>query len=344
MFKRTDYRWPLAALFVLSSPNWAMAAQDDSYPRVSFGGLLEVEAYHASPYVGDSERDIKLSTAELSMEAEVTPWLTGFVSALYEQDDTPLEIDTAEIAMSTPDGPWSLRAGQIYLPFGAYETVMVSDPLTLELGETRQTAVVGGYAQGGIDLSAYVFSGDLESGDNIGNWGLRAGWVGEPFAGSELALSAGYLNSLGESDGLEGGIQDAGAGNTSRVAAWTANAVFIFNDFLFVGEYLSALDDFDATAISYRNQGARPAAWNLEGSYGFDMMGMPVRAGIGYQGSQESIALELPEQRLLGSITFEMHDHAALSFEYAHDTDYGTSEGGTGKNAGTFTALLAVSF
>ena len=37
-------------------------------------------------------------------------------------------------------------------------------------------------------------------------------------------------------------------------------------------------------------------------------------------------------------------DNTALSFEWAHDTDYDVADGGTGENADTLTAQLAVEF
>jgi len=35
-----------------------------------------------------------------------------------------------------------LTAGQLYVPFGAFETGLISDPLTLEIGETRESTVL----------------------------------------------------------------------------------------------------------------------------------------------------------------------------------------------------------
>ena len=36
----------------------------------------------------------------------------------------------------------SITGGLLYLPFGVFETNMISDPLTLDLGEKRDPAVV----------------------------------------------------------------------------------------------------------------------------------------------------------------------------------------------------------
>jgi hypothetical protein len=48
------------------------------------------------------------------------------------------------------------------VPFGTFETHLVSDPLTLEIGETNETAVVAGFARGGFGGAVYVFNGDSD--------------------------------------------------------------------------------------------------------------------------------------------------------------------------------------
>ncbi|MFW6322315.1 MAG: hypothetical protein ACOC02_01675, partial [Guyparkeria sp.] len=78
--------------------------------------------------------------------------------------------------------------------------------------------------------------------------------------------------------------------------------------------------------------------------YGFDLIGRPARAGIGYQGTDEALALELPESRVIAALSVEIFPHTALSFEYAADEDYDVADGGTGESAGTFLTQLAAVF
>ena len=317
---------------------------DGTFPAIDFGGVVEVEAYQTSPYVGSDESDIVLATAALGLEAAINEWITAEISTLYEENDTPLEIDTASVLLGAEDSLWSLRAGQFYLPFGVYETAMVSDPLTLELGETRETAISAGIGQGGFVAEAYAFNGDLEDESQINSFGATAGYVGT-LGAVDLALSAGYINSLGESDGIEETVYDnTGGADIDEVGAWTASATVGFADVVLVGEYLTASDSFEASEMAFSGEGAKPAAWNVEASYGFDLMGKPASAGVGYQGTEESVALGLPERRILAALSVEIFPNTALSFEYAHDEDYGVADGGTGESAGTFLTQLAVVF
>ncbi|MFW5954371.1 MAG: LbtU family siderophore porin [Guyparkeria sp.] len=345
--KRITHHGRLAAAVSLAMVSQAAMAQpvddkvDESerYPQVNVGGAVEVEAYQASPFTGSDESDIVLATGALGLEAAINEWITAEVSTLYEENDTPLEIDTASVMLGSEEGVWSARAGQFYVPFGVYETAMVSDPLTLELGETRETAIAAGVGQGGFNAEVYAFNGDLDDENQVDNVGATAGWAGN-VGEAELALSAGYMNSLGESDAIEGTIEES----TDEVGAWTASATLGLGEAMLVGEYLTASDSFDAAELAFDGDGARPAAWNVEASYGFDLIGRPARAGIGYQGTDEALALELPESRVIAALSVEIFPRTALSFEYAADEDYAVADGGTGESAGTFTTQLAVTF
>ncbi|MBN2871547.1 MAG: LbtU family siderophore porin [Halothiobacillaceae bacterium] len=336
----------LAAAVSLGLASQAATAdnQAESYPAIDFGGVVEVEAYQSSPYTGSDESDIVLATGALSLEAAINEWVRAEISTLYEENDTPLEVDTASVMLGAEDSLWSLRAGQFYVPFGVYETAMVSDPLTLELGETRETAISAGVGQGGLAAEVYAFNGDLEDENQIDNFGATAGYAGTVGA-ADLALSAGYLNSLGESDGIEETVYgNTGGSDIDEVGAWTTSALLGLGDVTLVGEYLAAIDSFDAGELAFNGGGAQPTAWNLEASYGFDLMGKPASAAIGYQGTEESIALGLPQRRVLAALSVEIFPSTALSFEYAHDEDYDVADGGTGESAGTFLTQLAVAF
>ena len=103
-----------------------------------------------------------------------------------------------------PDvAPVFFTGGQIYVPFGVYDTNLVSDPLTLEIGETRETAALLGFEYAGVGGSVYGFNGDHKlNGDNrIGSWGanLSYAWEQDDVA---VAASAGWINNLGDSDTL----------------------------------------------------------------------------------------------------------------------------------------------
>lgn len=327
------------------------------YRNIEIAGLIEVEASYLSPYEGGSESDIVLATAELGIRSQVNDWVEAGISFLYEQDETDLEVDTAYLTFANADvSPLFLTAGQVYVPFGVYETNLVSDPLTLEIGEARETALQLGFEHSGFSGSVYVFNGDnkVKGKDRIESWGANLGFAqdSDDWAWS---VGAGYINDLGDSDSLHETINDIRVGAaeldpslsidpTERTAGWTLNAAASFGPFSLIGEYLSAADDFDPISLEFKGEGARPSAWNIEAGYSFTLLGRESVAAVAYQGTREALALELPKERWLLGWSIEIFDRTSLGLEWARDRDYNTRDGGTGKSGDTFTAQLAVEF
>jgi len=341
------------------------AVDDGWFRNIEIAGLIEVEAFYAEPFGGGDESDIVLATFELGIASQVTDWVEVAASLLYEEDATDLEVDLAYITIANADvAPVFLTAGQIYVPFGAYETNLISDPLTLEIGETRETTVQVGFVYQGFGGSVYAFNGDndIDGDSRIGSWGANL-LYGQERKDITWTVGAGYINDLGDSDTLQNSVADnrsarldeliesgdplAGTFNsdpTKRTGGWTANLAVIVNGFNLIGEYLTATDDFDADSLSFRDQGAKPSAWNIELGYAFEIFGKESVIAAAYQGSDEAVALELPKERWMLGLSVGIFANTALSLEYAYDTDYDQDDGGTGATANTVVAQLAVTF
>lgn len=335
------------------------------FENIEIAGLVEVEASYVEPFDAPSESDLVLATFELGILSQIGSWVEVGASLLYEEDDTPLEVDTAFITLYNPDvAPVYFTGGQIYVPFGAYETNLVSDPLTLEIGETRETAALLGFDHAGFGGGVYAFNGDNKiNGDNrIGSWGANLGYVWEQGDVSVVA-SAGYINDLGDSDSLQDTVsdnrtatfEDLVAGQdpraetfstdpTGRTGGYTASLAVGIGAFNAIGEYLSASADFDADSLAWEEGGARPSAWNLELGYSFPVFGKDTVAAVAYQGTDEAVGLELPKESWLIGWSIGIFDNTALSFEYRNDRDYSEGKGGTGDDSNSFVAQLAVEF
>ncbi|MCB1788791.1 MAG: LbtU family siderophore porin [Gammaproteobacteria bacterium] len=315
--------------------------------RVEIGGAVEIEANHHSPYVGDNTSDVVVATAEIGIAAQINDWTSAEITLLYEEDDTPLEVDVAAVTFADPDAPWFVVAGRQYVPFGEFESNLVSDPLTLAIGETRESAVLAGIESNGFTAAAYVFNGDnKENGDDrIDNFGATAGYSNEG-ENAAFSVSVGYINDIGDSENLQEAINDNLGNNdiADHVPGWTAAAQFSSGPFVVIGEYVTATDSFTMAELPFRTGGAQPSAFNVEAGYNFTLAGKPAVVALAYQGSDEALALELPEKRIAAAIAVEVMDATTLSFEWARDDDYGVADGGTGERANTATAQLAVEF
>ena len=318
------------------------------FQRIELGGAVEVEAGYSDPDAGNGSSDIVVATAEVGIAAQINDWVAGEITLLYEEDDTDLEVDVARISIADPDRPWFISAGQQYLPFGSYQSNLVSDPLTLEIGETRETAVVAGLESDGFTGGIYAFNGDVDEGgdDEIGSFGLFAGY-GRESNGSSFRVNAGYISNIGDSDGLQDSINDnlGGSDFNHQVPGVTLDALFATGPFTFIAEYTAATERFRMNELAFNGGGAQPSAFNIEAGYGFTLAGKEATAAIAYQETNEAVALGLAEKRIAAAISVNIMENTALAFEWAHDDDYSAADGGTDENGGDrLTAQLAVEF
>ena len=313
--------------------------------HVTISGLVEVEAFKSDGYDGEDESDITLATVELGFDVNLQKYVSAHILFLWEEDDTePVDVDEGYIYLgNTEFFPVYFQVGKLYVPFGNFESNMISDPLTLELGETRESAAVLGFESHGFYGAAYAFNGDVdEKGDDneVKCYGFNGGYAFEKDDFS-LDVGAGWINSIAASDNLAdmlpGEIED-------YVAGWTAHAIVAWKGFQIVGEYLAATDDFEAGEMAWKNGGAEPEAWNLEAAYSFAVKGHETIFSLAWQGTDEALALELPEDRYMGCLSVGIIEGLTFSLEYAHDEDYSKGDGGTGDNADTVTTQLSLEF
>lgn len=338
------------------------AQAEDGIPAfqgVTLSGLIEVEAAHSEDYDGNSESDLTVATVELGLEAVVNDWVSGHLLFLYEEDDTdPPELDEAIISIGNLEqSPFFAEVGKMYV-WGRYETNLVSDPLTLEIGELNTTALKLGVAQNGAYGWLAGFSGDtregwlevdsnndiIEHSDNkkLDKFVAELGYAQES-ENFSYDFSVGYINNMAESGTVSDAIGYSEA-LQDYVGGYTAFGQINVAGFTLIGEYLGAKDAFAMSELGFANHGAKPKAWNVELGYTFDVSGKEVVVAAAYQGTKEALALELPEKRFLVGVGVGILDNLSLSFEYGKDEDYDTADGGTDNSADFFTAKLAFEF
>lgn len=315
----------------------------------NFGVLAEVEAYHASnDGFGDNEAsDLTLATVELALEAPVSDWFSVNLFGLYEQNETPLEIDEATLTIAhTASFSSSLTLGKMHVPFGSFQTHLISDPFTLELGEARETALLVGFENKGFQAAVWFFNGDLD--DANGEEKTKGGaWLGYVLGDEEQVWSAALsvTSDLADSDGIAGALAEAGIVRLrDEVAGLALSAGFHSRSFSLISEYVSALDQFDPADLAHNGHGAEPSASNLELGYHFELGGHPATSAVGYQQTRKALALGLPESRWAVGFSVALMEQVGLGIEWAQDRDYSSAVGGSDAHNKILTAQLAVEF
>jgi len=256
-------------------------------------------------------------------------------------------VDEAFITLGKTDEiPLYLSAGRLYLPFGDFTTNMIQDPFTLTLGEIQATSVVGGVSFKGLSAALFAYKGmnEVGSDDDIKGYGASAGYE---FEGDGLAFSAGVavVSNIADAGGIDDVLGEAGLDEIGEyVPGCAAFGGASFGPVSIFAEYVAALDTFAAEELTFVDEGAQPAALNIEVAYTAELIGKETVFALGYQWSDEAVALGLPEQRVLASTGVTLIEGLRVIGEYYHDWDYNLDDGGSDESADGVTLRLAYEF
>ena len=310
---------------------------------VTLSGTIEIEAGFESSDADDSDSsDISLATAELGIEATPQDWVTGFMLISWEDDDDELIVDQAHITLgNTDDIPYYLSAGKLYVPFGVFETMMISDPITLDIGEIVDNAVQVGMEINGFQAAAYLYNGEVDKAgddDTISSFGFSLGYAMER---NEYTLDLGvdWTSNVLESGALSKAIGDAGD-LVDYVHGVAAHAMAAFGPVCLIGEYVFVTGDIE---IVGGDTIKAPSAFALEAGYTFDVSCFETTLALGYQVSSDAAGI-LPKTKYLASVGVGITDNLGLALEYATTEDYSAVDGGEDDDIDTLTIQLAFEF
>ena len=294
--------------------------------KITLSGVIEAEAYYEDydnddPAIKDEDSsDITLATVELGVDVDITKHVKGRVLFLWEEDDTePVDVDEGFITLDGEDVvPLYLNVGKLYVPFGNFGSHFISDPLTLELGETRESALTVGYVNEWMDVSVSAFNGDIdETGEDnhIESYVAGASFSVPEELISNFGITGGlsYISNIADSDGLEG---ETPGEIKDYVGGFNAFLSISFMDKFFLEcEYLGALDEFKAGELSFDGGNEfQPETWNFELAYAATDR---LEVAIKYEGGDD-LADFLPEDQYGAAVTYGLFENTSLSLEYLH--------------------------
>ena len=298
--------------------------------KLKFGVLIEVETNADRLNDGAngssaSTSDILLSTAALTMDVRANAHVSGRAVLQYEEgvEDDHVFLDEGIIFLSGKENcPYAVKAGRMYVPFGRFESHFVSDPLTLTLGETSDTALVADYGINFLNLALGGFRSDIKKigrNDSINVYLVSLGLMIPDKALPSITLVAGvsYISNISVSNSL----RDAGSGEglaattiTEYVPGQSAFVSAVFLDKFFLDlEYLGATKHFKAGELAFDNgEALRPETWNLELAYAvLDSLELAAR----YEGSKDYGNIQ-PEQQVGLAILYKVFENTSVTLEY----------------------------
>jgi len=314
----------------------------------SVGGVIEMEGTHGSTFADVDSSDLALAKVELALDAAPTDYVSAHVVLLYEDDGNEnIVLDEAFATLgNTEKNPVYLQVGRWALPFGGFDSDMNTSPLTKKLGETKESAALLGAAWSDFTVEGFVYNGDSQktgTDDKIDQWGVAFNFATE---GDHSAYSAGasYLRNIADSDPLTTGLGNNATTLNGYISGIEGHAAATYRNITLRGGYLTATKSFQTGELAFNGTGAKPSAWNLEAAFATSINDKDLTIAATVQGTEQALALSLPETRLGGTVSLGVAESAALTFEYLRDKDYSTSDGGTGNDAHTATVVLAVEF
>ena len=267
----------------------------------------------------DKDSDVNLDTAEIDLGGKITDRLSVAFAILYEEgEDVCFDVAEFEYEFEAVEG-LVLHGGQLYMPFGVFETALVSDPLTLELGEISDAAIGLKWSNDLVGFGAYVFGGDLnDETDDADELQYVAFAQLTPFEG--LTLSAAVLSDIGEAglrdtvlDALEEGVEGEDGekedGSYDGSVGLNFAAVFEAGDFTVAAEWVGAADD-----VELNGEKNKPQAWALDLAWA---VADDWTLGARYEGSKDFLPDEMPETKFAVGAEWAFDEHAAVALEYA---------------------------
>jgi hypothetical protein len=306
--------------------------------HIGISGLIELggvwESVHHGVGIEESQSDLNLTTALLTLEAEVNEWVHVSTTFLYEDatfdDETSIDLDVGIMGIgNTEKFPLYFVGGVMYVPFGALLThfpddPLIDQPLILILGMTSEKAVLLGYEYQGFSISGYAFNGDVdETGEKnrVNGFGFDAHYYFASEEGLEFLAGLSYISNIADSDGLTGEFRDTLGLNSIRnhVGGFDAYIHLGLSRAFFDVEYMTATNRFDTTEIVLENGlGAQPSVWNLEAGYNWDW-GRNLEIAFKYAGSDESEGLGFPKDRYGLSLNQMVFKGVTASLGFIHD-------------------------
>ncbi len=346
-----------------------------SHPHLVLSGNIEGEASYLDPYTGSDSSDINLSTAELDSYIEMSPWVNGIMIFTYDDGistEDPSRVNHSEVKLdrgfitigNLNRAPVFGSIGQMYVPFGRYSNSTISNPLTKDLGRTKERTIDLGFRLNNANTpyaTGYVFRPHIDdtTARRINGYGADIGYAFNIQQKVSGDVGVGYISTLADSGAMQsggfGGIASGSYALRHNVPGLDIHGNIGYGPVTLIAEYVASVKSFDSADLRYNNDGAKPTAVDVEGDYGFNgPWGKPMTFALAYSHSTDALALSLPKDRYMVALTTAIMRDTLFKLEYRYDTDYssgntasiasGAPVTGTGKSSNSAIAALDIYF
>lgn len=290
----------------------------------------------------------QVATAELDLSWYLTDWATAYTSieSDIDNDDMMVLKEGYFTIGGTEEYPYFLKTGRQFVSFGLGDgailgdTLTISDPLTIEIFETRQDAVMFGKLWDDYRMGAYVFNRFTRFDHNHHT---EFGVTFDKGKGSDdftYDVGIDFISMIFDTDGLTDAFP--GALDTDYAPGLSVHARYFKNGISIIAEAETAIQKTTFTQNDEEFSLA-PKAWMIELGYVTEVFSMKSYAAIDYSESYQ-VQGAFAKNRILGVVGAWVLENTLVAFEVGHENDYSISEGGTGNSGVSYILQVAVEF
>lgn len=337
-------------------------------------GLAQAQTRNPNNYYSA----LDLTDAELDMQILANRWMTGFMSFSYNnfpsssgnrQFNSAVQLNNGFITFGDLDvSKWRASVGQMYVPFGVYNSFMVTDPINKTLFRTLGRPLLIGYGvpgTPGFNAAAYTFVGTSSVGHintttaqgnnaswnrSLNQYGADANYQFNFTKNVRTTWGASYIANVADSTGMQStnvkinspNFQGFANNSGSEVLAHLVPGVdgrgeLDVYDYSLIGEYTTATREFSPLNLTYNGDGAKPSAWHAEGVYSFSPWDKPSTVALSYDRSYQSLGLNVPQQSVGVAWNISIWRNTLLSLELRRSLNYSDDDTATGDLGPIFT-------
>jgi len=258
--------------------------------EINVGGLIEI-GYEKT---GDEKGNLGAGDIEVGIEAKLNEQVSG---AILLRPDVPEEIlDEATITLENfSQAPISITTGKTVMPFGVFESHLLSDPWTKEVGDIcweigGVVGVIGSYAKEPVEVSLALY----DCCDNKEPCGIAGMITVAPMENFSASLS--YRSQKEDEDDTTTPITTIDMGDVSVAATYAAGPVTVDVEY--------------SAAIKREGDEPKPSAYSAGLAY---QATEPLELALRYDGFDDGD--DNTASRIGAGINYTLFEMATLSAE-----------------------------
>jgi hypothetical protein len=247
--------------------------------EIRLAGAFEAETGYSYVYgrhaTGGGSADSVLAEWHLDLDIFYEERWEAHATILWEEDDTePIDLDEGWVRLVKSG--FFIGAGKTYVPFGSFDSQFVSDPMTLEIGEMRETGLLLGYESDLLSFTFMTANGDLAKiarpQDRMELWAAAL----DIKPAEEIDIRFSSISNIAEGDGILAGALSFDPFYTRRVGGFHSRAHIAVDGINFIAEMVVPYERFNVNDLDADGnaRGDRPYALNFETSYSFECESM----------------------------------------------------------------------